>query len=96
MALKRSQTQALNYLTKDLKVSPNHIDGGFEFNGYHCFSRDFLPEEGKSWWWVDEEDYVITLGDVIGYETVIRFPFRRIIGANGSIHILKRVASEGP
>ncbi|MFA6224409.1 MAG: glycosyltransferase family 39 protein [Desulfomonilaceae bacterium] len=89
MALKRSQAQALNYLTQDLKVSPNHIDGGFEFNGYHCFSKDFHPKEGKSWWWVDREDYVITLGNISGYETVRRFPFRRIIGPDGSIHILK-------
>ncbi|MFH0957611.1 MAG: glycosyltransferase family 39 protein [Pseudomonadota bacterium] len=95
MALKRSQTEALNYLTRDLRVSPNHIDGGFEFNGYHCFYQDFEPKKGKSWWWVDREDYVITLGEISGYETVRQFPFRRIFGPDSSIHILKPIADEG-
>lgn len=95
MALKRSQTLALDYLTKDLKVNPNCIDGGFEFNGYHSYRKDFQPREGRSWWWVDRQDYVITLGDIQGFETVAQFPFRRIIGSDGSIHILKPLASEG-
>ncbi len=92
MSMKRSQTKALNYLTNDLGIPPNHIDGGFEFNGYYCFDKDFQPKEGRSWWWVDREDYVITLGDLSGYETVKRFPFCRIIGQDGVIHILKPLA----
>ena len=89
MALKRSQTLALDYLTRDLKVTPGFIDGGFEFNGYHCYRPDYKPLEGRSWWWVDREDYVITLGDIHGFQKVKEFPFRRLLGSDGAIHILK-------
>lgn len=89
MALKRSQTMALNYLTKDLKVNPCNLDGGMEFNGYNCFHQDHQSPKGVSWWWVDQEDYVVTLGNLNGFQTVRKFPFQRLLGKDGAIYILK-------
>ena len=95
MALKRSQKEALDYLTQDIRVNPCNVDGGFEFNGYHCYDPNFQPKEGLSWWWVHKEDYVITLGPLPGYDTVGTFPFKRLCGPPAAIHILKPVRQDG-
>ena len=89
MALKRSQTLALNYLTQDLKVRPCNLDGGMEFNGYNAYHLDHAPPRGVSWWWVDREDYVVTLGNLNGFQTVRKFPFHRLLGKDGTIYVLK-------
>ncbi len=89
METKRSLQKAHDYLVSDLKVDPCHIDGGFEFNGYHCHRKDFKPRKDLSWWWVTREDYLITLGPLRGYSIIKTFPFKRYIGPDGAIHILQ-------
>jgi len=88
MEMKRGLNEAHYYLTKELKVDPCQIDGGFEFNGYHCYRNDFNPHEGLSWWWVTKEDYLVTLGPLPGYRTIKTFPFSRYFGPDGAVHIL--------
>ncbi|MDQ7785697.1 MAG: glycosyltransferase family 39 protein [Desulfomonilaceae bacterium] len=87
--LKRAQSLALDYLMKDKKVDPCHVDGGFEFNGYHCYREPFQPRPGLSWWWVDKEDFIVTLGPLPGYRVVETFPFKRYIGGDAAIHVLE-------
>ena len=89
MALKRVQKQALDFVEQDLKIKPCEGDGGMEYNGYHCYDRDFTKRPGLSWWWVVKEDYLVTLGPIQGYEIVRTFPFSRYIGAQAAIHVLK-------
>ena len=89
MEIRRTVDKANQFVVTDLKVRPCDFDGGFEFNGYHCYSLDHKPREGQSWWWVNDENYVLTLGDLAGYTTVKRFPFSRILGPNGNVHVLK-------
>ena len=89
MEMKRTLKQAQDYLVYDLQADPCHIDGGFEFNGYHCSRKDFKPVKGLSWWWVSREDYVLTLGPLPGYRAVRTFPFNRILGNRGAIHVLQ-------
>jgi hypothetical protein len=89
MEMKRSLNKAHNYLVKELKVDPCKMDGGFEFNGYHCYRNDFKPRKGLSWWWVSREDYLITLGPLPGYRIIRTFPFERYIGQDGAIHIIQ-------
>lgn len=94
MNMKRSLAEAHNYLVNELHVDPCKMDGGFEFNGYRCYRKDFVPKEGLSWWWVDREDFLITLGPLSGYEVVRLFPFKRHVGDDGAIHVLKPPHSE--
>jgi hypothetical protein len=89
MEMKRSLKQAQDYLVHDLKVDPCNVDGGFEFNGYHCARGDFNAVKGLSWWWVSREDYALTLGPLPGYQTVRTFPFQRILGNPGAVHVLQ-------
>lgn len=89
MEIRRTVTKANYYLTTHLKVKPCDFDGGFEFNGYHCYDAGHEVKPGRSWWWVKNEDYVVALGDLSGYTTVATFPFRRSLGPDGNVHILK-------
>jgi len=92
--LKRTVAKAHDYLTGDLKVDPCRVDGGFEFNGYHCYRPDFVPKEGLSWWWVPDEDFVLTLGPLPDHRVVRTFPFRRWLGPEGAVFILQPVSKE--
>jgi 4-amino-4-deoxy-L-arabinose transferase-like glycosyltransferase len=99
MEMKRTLTQAQQYLVRDLKVDPCRIDGGFEFNGYHCYKKDFQKVDGLSWWWVEHEDYLLTLGELPGYRVVRVFPFRRYVGRSGAVYVLQpeaRTGHQGP
>jgi hypothetical protein len=89
MELKRAQKEAVDYLIQEKAVDPCHIDAGFEFNGYHCYDPNSQPAKGSSWWWVHQEDYVITLGPLPGYEAIRTVPFKRYAGPPGAIHVLK-------
>ncbi|MGO9568412.1 MAG: hypothetical protein ACLP5H_12800 [Desulfomonilaceae bacterium] len=95
MDMKRSLKKAQDYLVFQMNVQPCDIDGGLEFNGYHCYSPDFRPHKGLSWWWVRKEDYLITLGLLSGYQVVRTFPFKRCLGPDGAIFVLKPHETSG-
>jgi hypothetical protein len=95
MDMKRSQKKAQDYLVHQMNVEPCDMDGGLEFNGYHCYSPDFRPREGLSWWWVRKEDYLITLGPLPDYQVVRSFPFKRYFGQDGAIFVLKPQGKSG-
>ena len=89
MATRRAATEAHEYLLKDLRVDPCDVDGGFEFNGYHCHREDFDPHPNLSWWWVSQEDNLVALGEIPGYKTVKKFPFHRLMGPDGAVFVLR-------
>ena len=77
LALNRIRWQALNTLTTEQKVSPNDIDGGYEFNGWYLYNPkdtyaiNFIKDPArpdKSWWYVDKDDYMITFKPLAGYK----------------------------
>ena len=61
-----------------LGATPDTLDGGFEYNGYHRFEqrpRDRRP--GKSWWWVRDVRFVVAFSVPQGYVARQRFPVGR-------------------
>ena len=96
MEMKRSQKKANDYALQKLGVNPCSMDGGFEFNGYHCYRNDFQPPQGLSWWWVSREDYLVTLGPLPGYRVLQIFPFQRYCGPSGAIHLLQPLNPQIP
>lgn len=90
MEMKRALREAQTYVVDVLGENPCHVDGGFEFNGYHCYRKEFEPRNGLSWWWVDRENYLIALGPLPGYKTVHRFPFSRVLSTDGAVTVLQR------
>lgn len=89
LAWNRARWQALDYLTNEKNIAPNRIDGGFEFNGWHKPGpRD--PGDGKSWWWVDEDEYVVAFGDLGSFKNERGFPFQRWLPPGiDSVFVLK-------
>jgi hypothetical protein len=96
MSWQRTRWQALNYLTDDLKIEKNQIDGGFEFNAWHQMAQmspfDFGKRD-KSWWWVDEDNYLIASGDFLGYHKFKAFPCERWISSSAdTLYILQKTS----
>ena len=58
-------------------VPPERIDGGFEFNGLYSYDASYRPITGKSSWWVHDDQYLIAMGPVAGYEIVQRREYER-------------------
>jgi hypothetical protein len=76
-AWNRARWDAIRAAEK-LGATPDTLDGGFEYNGYHRFERnprDKVP--GKSAWWVKDDQYVVAFIPVAGYEEIATFPVRR-------------------
>lgn len=74
----RARWQGLNYLMTDLKKSPHRIDGGFEFNGW--FQTGAIQQgKIKSWWMVDNDDYILTFGPLPGYKILKLIPYSQYI-----------------
>jgi hypothetical protein len=61
MSINSARWQAGNYLTEDLKISSDHINGGFEFNGWYTHGMGaYDPSHKGTWWWVVDDTYTIS------------------------------------
>ena len=91
----RARWTALDEWVNARHVSPDQMDGGFEFNGWYRYDpdqpADREPPADRSWWWVADDEFVIALGPVPGYAEVARHPFSRWLGKSpGAIRVLQR------
>jgi hypothetical protein len=84
----RARWNALHYLTDNAGIKPGQIDGGFEFNGYYLYNTSditMLKQKGdpakKSWWWVNDDTYLIAFGPVRGYDSIKAYPYNRFLSA---------------
>ena len=69
-------------------ATPETLDGGFEYNGYHrADAKPDAPPPGRSWWWVKDDRFVVAFGPVQGYEERARFPVERWL-ARTPVHVL--------
>ncbi len=76
LAWNRSRWLALSDLM-NAGISPRQIDGGYEFNGYFLNDPSYVPVPGKSYWWVDRDDYMVASGPLAGYRELRRYDFAR-------------------
>jgi len=83
---------ATNELMANEHVKPEEIDGGFEFNATYFFNPDFDPlSSKKSWWWVQNDTYMISFGPVPDYEVIKEFPYSRwLLPGRGTIVASKK------
>jgi hypothetical protein len=88
----RTRWMALQSLLENENISPSQIDGGFEFNGFYLYNPDYQRNKSKSWWWVVDDAYMVTFGDVQGYEVFRNYNYTRWIPPrkDNDIFILKR------
>lgn len=89
----RARWKALDKLTEEAGLSWEKIDGGFEFNGMHHFSQDDDRIPGKSWWWVVDDEYILSFGQIPGYEEIGRWGYSRwMFSGEGAVLTLHRKA----
>jgi hypothetical protein len=87
----RIRWEALRVLVEIEHIPPSKIDGGFEFNGWYLYDLDYSPAADKSWWWVHDDDYMVTMGPVAGYKVVKQYPFKRWLPPQkATIFVLRR------
>jgi 4-amino-4-deoxy-L-arabinose transferase-like glycosyltransferase len=92
LAWNRARWAATDFLLQ-AGVTPQRIDGGYEFNGWYLYSPDYIDKPGKSWWWVDDDEYIIASGPLSGYEETGRFRVSSWLGlGESSVLILHRLA----
>ncbi len=91
LAWNRTRWQAIGQLTSGLGVGPERIDGGFEFNGLHTYSEDYVRSPNKSPWWVKDDEYVVAFDIIPGYEVFRSFPVKSWLPAGiKRIYTLRR------
>ena len=62
-------------------------------NDLHLYEPSYVESATKSWWWVQDDTYVISFGLLPGYKVVESRPFERWMPARaGSIYALKKLS----
>jgi hypothetical protein len=74
LAWNRARWAAVSHLTADLGVPPSQIDGGYEVNGSLMYQPGFHSAPGKSWWWVQDDRYILASGPLSGYHEIMSYP----------------------
>lgn len=91
LAWNRARWQALDFLTKEKNITPDRIDGGFEFNGWHRPTQQKEQPGPRSDWWVVDDEYVVAFGNMEGYKKMTGFPYTRWLPPGvDSVFVLKR------
>jgi len=76
LSANRARWQALNELTNVKKISPESIDGGYEFNGWYNYGK---TRNLKNLFTLYKDDYLVALVPENGYHIIARYPYQRFI-----------------
>ena len=89
----RTRWQALQNLTEKESISPNEIDGGFEFNGWYLCNSNQSSTTHKSIWGGLKTQYMITMGPVRGFELYREYTYDKWLPpGQASIYVLRRTS----
>ena len=76
-------------------ISPHHIDGGFEFNCWYKtgpFNEEKQGIGNKSWWCVDDDTYMLSIGRMKGYKEIAAYKYNSYLTlAKDSVLVLERI-----
>jgi len=78
-AEQRTRWDAIKFVGIKENATPRNTDGGFEYNGWNLYDFNYKVESGKSWWWVDDNKFVISYHNLPGYDTYKEFWFRSLL-----------------
>lgn len=88
----KTKSKALNHLTNELHISPELIDGGFEFNAWY-FSDvvRYNPSINKRWWYIYKDDYIVSPKKRKGYTIESEYPLKSFISFSfKQLYVLKK------
>ena len=101
-AWNRARWNAIHYLMDDKKILPAEIEGGFEFNGWHTvqnqkIKRGTFSPFAKSWWFVDNDRYMVANDILPCYNKMKGFKIESYIPEkHDSIYALKAMPLDVP
>lgn len=93
LSINKARARAASHLLNELSIKPDQIDGGFEFNGWYLsgINSNYDPGHKGQWWWVDNDDYVISPVKLNGYSVESEYKFSALPPFNFSkVCVLKR------
>jgi Dolichyl-phosphate-mannose-protein mannosyltransferase len=96
LAWNRLRWGALRELTLQRLVPATEIDGGYEFNGLFLYDPNYdvlahLNDTHKSYWWVQNDTYMIAFGPVPGYKVICKYTERSWRGQTYQVVVLKKI-----
>ena len=75
---KQSQLKAVKYLETN-NIPPEKVDAGFEYSGMKLYDTAYEYKEGNSWWWIKNDEYLISMGEQKEYKTIKQYTFKNIL-----------------
>lgn len=70
----RTKLEAFQYLQSE-KIDLKKIDAGFELNAWYNFQKGWESPDHLSFWWVNDDDYIISFGEIEGYGIFKKYSF---------------------
>jgi len=70
----RARLSGVNYLTQKMRISADKIDAGYEQNGW-LLGGEFSKHTDKTWWFVDDNEYMLAFRNVPGYQMIKEFKY---------------------
>lgn len=91
LAWNRARQQAFQYL-QEQNIPITKIDAGYEYNGWYNYHPNPVKNDGRSYWWVTEDEWKITFGRLPDHELMQSFTYRRWLwgGRTDAIRVLQR------
>ncbi|MBN3758311.1 glycosyltransferase family 39 protein [Paraburkholderia sp. Tr-20389] len=74
-------------------ITPRSVDGGLEVNGLYLYDAHYRTTAGKSWWWVHDDQYVISFSVLPGYRVDTRVDVNQWLPPfQSKVLVLRRLA----
>jgi len=91
MAWNRARWRATDYLAEQ-GIPPTKVDGGYEYNNWVMFDPHATPPFANGWYPVFDDEYLITIAPMPGYEVVRQFSFSHWLWPDSSsVDVLHRI-----
>lgn len=89
LAWNRATLKSFNWLQKQ-DISIQQVDAGYGLNGWHNYGAPRILNDSTSFWWVTNDQYLITFGELSNRETIHKTTYKRWLWLkNDYIYILK-------
>lgn len=90
-AWNQARWDLISDLAKRGQLSPREMDGGYEFNGWYLYDSSYVLKPGMSWWWVNDNRFLIAFGPVPGWTAMAEKKYSHGMPPfKGSMLLLKR------
>ena len=94
MAWNRARWDAIAELERSHTADAHNLDGGFEYNALRSFDLKYIPPASKSWWWVNDDAYLIAFAPIEGYAPYARYSYERyLMPGTQDVYVLRKQPS---